>query len=162
MSPTPTTQPPPKMVVPAAERCRLSVVESVYHQHRDGRTTSAQARHGRILTSVEHPLVRRVVAGGEWEPLDVSWLKGGCSLLHLTNEEGRFLPEHLTPEQAAALERRIVELGIPSFADGVVQYLPFARIHPRESARFTPIPGQCCSLRCLEGEAAVEMVAFPG
>ena len=139
-----------------AMRARLVVVESVYHQMPDGQPTTAQAPpHVCELETDEQPYARKYKATEEWRPLDCGWLDR-ASMLHVVNEEGRFLVQP-TDAEREEVNRKVIELAVS--VQGSLT--PFAEIPPHETARFRPVDPKALRVRCRHGATKFTLTLFP-
>ena len=138
-----------------AMRARLVVVESVYHQSPDGQPTSAEGAYARQLDTDEQPYARKCKATEEWRPLDCGWLDR-ASMLHVVNEEGRFLVQP-TDAEREEVNRKLIELAVS--VQGSLT--PFAEIPPHETARFRPVDPKALRVRCRSGAAKFTLTLFP-
>lgn len=135
---------------------RLGVVEIVYHQLPDAQPTSRQTRFFRWLDSAEEPYRRTLTLRQGWVPLECGWVQSP-GLVFLDNQEGRFLQVQPSESERQEAARRVVEVGLE--AAGAV--LPFAAVHPGESARFQPADAARLRLRCRHESARVLLLVLP-
>jgi hypothetical protein len=139
---------------PKVDRPRLHVTEVLYHLVPGQEPVALPRRVNRSLGSGEQAFgPRRLTVGESWERLDCGWVER-CAMLSIGNEEDR-LARRPSPEQAAALAGRVVEVGQgESFA--VTNVVP-----PGESVRLIPPNLKDVWLRCRQGKAAVVVLAVP-
>lgn len=137
---------------------RLSVVETVYHQAVGEPARAVPSRFSRWLRSTEEESFQRSVRVGEdWTPVEASWVVEASHLM-LENREGRALVAVPTDRERAETEARVVEMGVLAEGGGVV---PFLRVPPGESCRFTPAELSRLRVRCLHGRARCLLTVVP-
>jgi hypothetical protein len=141
-----------------AAPARLTVTETVYYQYGQDQPVQASAQFGRTLDTEEQAYQRKVTVGEDWKPLDVGWAGPVPAMLVVANDEHRYVPPTIpTPEEAAALEAKVVEVGVTPPNGAVVG---FARVRPRETCRFEP--SARVVVRCPAGRCRVVVFAAPG
>lgn len=133
-------------------RARVTVVEQVYCCTADDQPLSQENRFQLRITSDEQPYFRRFRISENWQPLDAGWLQS-ASMVVIANEEGKQQTKIPTPDEAAELAARVVEVG----RDGIA----FARVRPGATARFEPAALTQLQLRCCSGTATVTLMAAP-
>ena len=131
---------------------RLTIVEMIYHQIPDRQPFAVDWRSSRQLSSNERPYERNMIVTEEWEPLPGAWLTG-CSMVHVSNQEGKWLQCVPTVEETAAIATKVIEV-----STGGALWL----VHPGESFRGCPadlstvrIRSRCGSIKCI-------VTLFPG
>lgn len=136
---------------------RLTVVEHVYYQPREGGPTQVSSRFARPCEEDEQSFSRFFNVGEEWVPLELAWIERAGQIA-LANTEGKFT---LIPssEERREVEGRVIEVGAWDFL--ATRIAPFLLIRPGESARFEPADAKHIRLRCRRGEARVKVDAFP-
>jgi hypothetical protein len=145
-------------------RARFTVVETVYFQPASAEPTQTGSRFCRWVGTDEQPYKRQTKVGESWVPLDAGWLKE-AGMLVLANKEGEFFRVNPTEEERTETAKKIVEVGLytgVSKETGQSVIEPFARVHPAESTRFTPLDLSVIRLRCLSGDAKILLTLLPG
>lgn len=136
---------------------RLTVVEHVYYQSREGGPTQVSSRFARPCEEDEQPFSRFFKVGEEWASLELAWIERAGQIA-LANTEGKFtlVP---TPEERREVDGRVIEVG--AWDSLATRIAPFLIVRPGESARFEPADAKHLRLRCRRGEARVKVDAFP-
>lgn len=140
--------------------CRLTVVETVFHQSPDEGATSSGGNFERELRGGDQVYARRLTVGPEWQKLDTGWLGGRCSQIHISNEEGKRWDKVPTAEERGEAASRIVEVGI-DVADAGGGAAVFALVRSGESCRFEPSDARLLYLRCRRDGAKCRVTAVP-
>lgn len=171
VSPAPAQGQPPQ--IRRMDKCRIAVVEYVYHQQPDVQPTVTESRFSRWLESQEQPYLRRLTLDQTWRELDFGWLKQS-GMLVLKNEEGRF---HVQPtkDEREDMAARIIEVAL--FLPGekndgsrtmhdtplrkAIGPLIFAIVRPGESLRFEPHDVGCLRIRTMHGSARCSIMVLP-
>lgn len=150
-------------------KARLIVNETVYHQHPIDQGSTVISKFIRILDSDEQPYLRRLMVKEEWQPLDCGWLET-ASLVRIANEEGKGLQVWPTEEEKLVINSRVVQLGLgvdepPGQRDmrspPKVGIVPFAAILPGESTRIQFLDLHKIYLRCIGGQARINLALIP-
>lgn len=144
-------------------KCRLSVVEYVYHQQLGQSPKAIEHRWCRNLESDEQQYVRVFQATEEWKNLDTGFLEDNVGHLILVNEEGQSPSVQLSPEEKQEVAARKVELGLRlTMPESLEQWVvPFATVVPGESCRLTPSNiGNYC-IRALAGNPRCTLTLIP-
>lgn len=96
------------------ERARLTCTGQLVYEAPQGEPFAAETAWSRDLATDEQVYHRSAKATGEWAPLPAGWIKdlGRCSQLVLRNDAGRRLGRRPGPEERAALERQVLEVGL--------------------------------------------------
>lgn len=157
---------------------RLTVVEMVYHQPPDAEGKCEDLRYCRSLLSEDEPYSRTMRLTTSWCPLDVGWVRGGCSALILINESpapevtpgGRRItssPEHgvescLLPQRSSRPGEGVVEVSLRqliSYVDGKEEVL--WRLLPGESCRLPFSRPECLRLRASSSGVKCRIMLVP-
>ncbi len=144
-------------------KARLTVVSHVYHQPADSSPSDTPVQYSQAIESEEEPWRRWFNAREEWQPLQCGWVEQ-ASLLILCNDEGKWLQRNPTAEERAAVEAKVVELGIGDDPGGPViieDTLPFAEVHPGRGCQFTPTAASRIYVRCRRGNARCVLTLIP-
>ncbi len=147
----------------AQTRGRLVLVESIYHQQPGDPPSAVESRWSRWLTSQEQPYVRRIQATPAWQKIDSGWVGDDCSLLRLSNEEGKnhqFIPTEEEKERVKGL-RLEVGIALVEGASGEGDVLPFLSIDPGLCCRFCPTQASSLRIRCLGGPCRCNVAVYP-
>ncbi len=137
---------------------RLTVVDSVYYQCPNQKTTQADSRFHRTVESREQPYVRHLEATEEWQLLDCGYLANEpISQVLIINNEGMNLQVRPTLEEATETEKKVLEVGHIEMG----QVRPGWEICPKESHRGRAIRGQDLHIRCRSGTAEFTVYLFP-
>lgn len=91
----------------ALPRDRLTVCEQVYHRPADDEPQQFSSAFSRELEISEQAYRRNGVATDDWQPLDYGWLKS-VGMLVVHNREGEHLQINPTPEEKAAIAKRVL------------------------------------------------------
>jgi hypothetical protein len=142
-------------------RCRLSVVEYVYHQQPGQQPRAVEHRFCRDLQSDEQTYTRVFQATEEWSPLDTGFLGSNVGHLSLVNEEGRQSSASLSPEEKLDLAKRVVEVGLFINYLGGHHIHSFCVVRPGESIRLTPTNIGEYRACCLAGKARCTLTLIP-
>lgn len=145
--------------------CRVVVNDVVYfHQFGKQATIPSKARYEMACKTDDLPYVRPSLKVGEdWQPLDLGWISNP-SMLHVLNIEGMDQTRIPTSDQVAEIARKVVYLGM-AVGDQIVvlsEMLPSPM--PRMSGtdtRIRPLPEVKLFVRCLFGEARIQVAAYP-
>ncbi len=137
-------------------KSRVTVVETVYHQHAGESATSIESRFARNLETQEQLYQRRLKIGKSWTPLDCGWLEE-VSMLVIHNEEGQNLLVHPTPEEKEKTNAKVIEVSHTPNPNNNTSWI----IPPGESMRACPASIRDLYLRCRCGEARVTLNAIP-
>ncbi len=151
----------------ASSGARITVVETVYHRPDPHSQASAVQSNfiRKLLTDEQAWGPRSFKVKETWEPLDLGWLKdAGVGMLVLRNEEGTHPQRNPTPEEKAAIEASVVEVGVSlqsylSWSSEVV--VPILLLPPGESLRITPTDPRLLMLRTQTGVARCVLTLFP-
>ena len=134
---------------------RVTVVETIYHQVQGEQPTTIESRYSRNLKTDEQLYQRRFTVTEDWVLLDLGWAGNNISLLHISNEEGKFPHKIPTPEEIEEVARRVIE----------VSYAPTSgmgwSIPPGESIRGIPTRVESLFLRCVCGKAKCVLTLVP-
>jgi len=134
---------------------RVTVVETIYHQVQGEQPTTIDSRYSRNLETNEQLYQRRFTVAEDWTLIDLGWAGKNVSLLHISNEEGRFPHNIPTLEELEEAAKRIIE----------VSYVPTSgmgwSIPPRESMRGLPTKVESLFLRCACGKAKCILTLVP-
>jgi hypothetical protein len=90
---------------------RLTVTQSVNHEHRGEPPKSVVVGYSRTLEYKEEPYQRRFSVPGTWTPIDLGWMpsdKVGCVVLE--NLEGRSHLVNPTDEERKEIEAKVLEV----------------------------------------------------
>lgn len=136
-----------------AERSRVTVVETVYHQTGEGHTTPIESKYQRFLGSVGPGYLRLQTVGEDWQPLDVGWVQD-ASFLHIRNEKPRYSRVPTAVEQGIA-ESKVLELRMED------SEIPFSEVRVGESIRINPMYVRMIQVRCRSGEAKFTVNVLP-
>jgi hypothetical protein len=137
---------------------RLTIVETVYHQHLHQPPTAIETRYQRSLKTSEQVYSHQCTATEDWQPLELGWLKSNVGMLVITNDEGHFTQVNPTEAERETAEKKILELSY-----GVTITNPSWLILPRESFRGQPAPAWLDSLfiRCRSGSCKYTVNVVP-
>ena len=130
---------------------RITVVETIsYASQEPGQVPAVSSKYTRLVQHTERPYQRTYKVTEESKPLDLGWAAEWekISLLHVANEEGRFLQFIPTPKEVKATRQKIVQVG---------EWL----VHPGESLRATPADIRSLTIRSLSGPARVTITIYP-
>lgn len=110
----------------------------------------------RPVKGVEQPVRRRFEVGEEWQPLDAAWLDA-ASICVIANNAGRGLQTIPTPEEAAAIDATVVEIGVQT-RDSV---WPVALLRPGARLPIEFYNVKLVRLRCRRGSAKCVATLYP-
>ncbi len=143
-------------------KCRIAVVETLYHQEVGQKPTSTECRFSRNLNTDEQPYKRKLVIGEQWQRLDLGWAQP-CGMVHLENAKRQ--PGTIPTEAEKEADRlrtlcvAVIHMNtVPSEEHTCTQwYVP-----PGETSR----PGQLAegltlAVRCQKGQTTLILTAFP-
>lgn len=159
---------------PAADAkapARISVHDNLYFQPAgrgvESQPSGVEARFTRNLRSDEQMYERRSKVGPGWKPLPLpgpEWIDpADCGMLSLKNLEGDDLAVVPTPDERAAIDAKVVEVGLSSSqTDPDAAVTPFARVRPGEAVRVEPVNLHLYRLRCPAGSARYALALVPG
>lgn len=137
-------------------RGRVTIIAQVYCQQTDEDPIVGECRFMRWLETLEQAVSRTIQIGEQWAPLDMLWLKT-CSMVMLTNEEGRRFVRVPTKRQLEAAEAKVVKIGKQT--EHGVELI--GQIRARHIALFEPEDVHALRLRCVSGVAKVTMRLVP-
>lgn len=137
-------------------KARLRISGWVAYQHEQGEPIVVELRHVRALEGGEQEFIRRIKVGQERQPLPLGWVKKAACVV-IENREGEGLQVQPDPETAAAIDARIVEVGVVCGA----AFLPAALVRPGMQYYLEPADASSLQLRCLKGEAHCTVTVFP-
>lgn len=136
---------------------RLTIVETVYYQTPNTPASQVSSSFMRSLETHEQPYERKMVATEEWQPLinEQCWVKE-CSLILVTNEEGRYLQVNPTEEEREATAAKVLEISFD-----ITNLTGDWEVPPGETFRGNPRHPQALFIRCRSGEARFTLHVFP-
>ena len=148
---------------------RYSVVGTIYHQTGGESPTSVVLQYTEKTELDEQPYQRKIKIGKEWTKVDLGWLESyGCSLIIVTNEEGRF---SVTPskEMREEVAKRVVEIGYKTGGEKAnrtqwsppIEIVPVFKVNPNASHFGVPIDPKRIYLRCPNGTAKILLTVYP-
>ncbi len=142
---------------PSKIKPRLTIVETVSYQPPNRQASQVSSGFSRDLETYEQPYEREMVATEEWQPLinEQCWVKE-CSLVHVTNEEGRYLQVNPSEEEQEATAAKVLEISF-----GTANLLGHWEVRPGEAFRGTPSHPKALFIRCRSGEACFTLHVFP-
>lgn len=137
-------------------RDRMTVVEKVYHQPKDGEASCFETVFEQFLDSDESPYSRRTKVSEEWQELKYGWLTDDerpVGMVCVRNEEGRYLQRNPSDEERQVMSAKVLEIGTHDLA--------IHQVLPGQTARFTPVPEVPLYIRCRDGECSYTLFAVP-
>lgn len=102
------------------------------------------------------------IADGEWDALDLGWLKGKpIGMVLLSNDEGRGLGTGvvLSAEKKADEDKRVLEI---CFGDARAELSADILILPNSTQQFLPVDPASIRIRCRYKSAKYTVTVFPG
>lgn len=156
----------PTRSIPKKPGTSRVVVNTVLYFHQFGKqaTVPSKARYEVVCSSDEQPFVRPSMKVGEnWQPLDMGWISNP-SRLHILNIEGMDQTRIPTPVQVAETAKKIVHLGMEVGSEikvvAVLRPSPVPRMSGSDSM-YEPPPEAKLFVRCMSGEAKIQVAAYP-
>jgi hypothetical protein len=145
---------------PIAPRCRLTVVENVYHQPPGSDAMAVTSTYARWLDSDEQPHQRKTRIGESWQPIETGWVPEPG--LILIENKGHHFQVNPTDRQRKEADAKILLIGVHSAPGDAASFvIPFVEIAPGESLRISPREIQRWAIRCASGFVQTTITAFP-
>ena len=147
-------------------KANLTVLSTTYYQPPNEQPISDERRYSKWLLTDEQPYQRKLKVGPKWTRLDTGWLTE-CSLVSITNLEGKFTQRIPTQEERDAASARIVEIAFlpPSEycpdKELLIRHGPSILIPSGEERNFTPVRLTSVYVRCEAGEAKCSLIVYP-
>lgn len=138
------------------DRCRVTVVEHVYHQQIGGDPVAIETSFSRLLESEEERYQRTLKTGEAWTKLDCGHVPE-ASVLTLKNLEGVFRSVNPTPEEEAEAAKRVIEVGL--WIGELIE--PLDEVRPQEAIRRCPLDLSRLYVRCRCGTAKFRLMLIP-
>lgn len=115
---SPTTSPSSEALLPSIPKKKcvatLSFVSMIYHRVIGKAPDGRDIRWGRPLTKDDPPfIIPKIKLTTEWKQIDPTWIEPKeCSILIISNNEGKNPTKIPTKEEQEDVDKRVVEIGI--------------------------------------------------
>lgn len=153
-------------------RDRMTVVEKVYHQPKNGEAFCCETTFERHLNDEESVYSRKKKATEERQPLDYGWITENnqkVGMLVIRNDAGKNVQRLPSEEEKVELAKKILEVGCLVSVPAEVYpqeiavhetFVPLFWILPGESMRGVPADSSRLQIRSLKGGGPVAYTVF--
>jgi hypothetical protein len=134
---------------------RITFLETIAHTRPGKQPTAVESRWTRSVDSSEQVYTRQITVGKDWTKLDPGWITS-CALLHIKNEEGRFVVNP-TEFELELLKKKIVEVEFSqpnAMSSGIL-------VRPGKTSTFEPNDLKTIFLRA-DIPTEITVTLFPG
>lgn len=144
-------------VEPLKVHDRMTVQQTLSHEHFGEQPTQVTSTYSRLLKNKEQPYKRRMVIGPTWQAIDLGWFTDNpndVGTVIIENGEGLGYVEQPSPEEREAADKRIIEISftkISSQAD---------LCYPRSIKILHPNNADGLFLRCQAGQAKIQVHVY--